>query len=236
MQNNDVMNIFKKLLKIGQAEIHALVEKMEDPISLTQQGINELHEQLEETTENFTKARALVIRTENEIESKREEASSYAHKAKLLLEKAEQKEIEPALAEKLALQALSLKKKLIIECDELSKDIESYKQKALEINNNIEVLKFNISKWEKELATLRAKQKLNAATLFANQQIANIDRNSTIEMLEKLKNKTKEEESIVQSMTELAKEKIDSDIDFVLNQSSGSLQQELEELKKQLKS
>ncbi|VTP96309.1 PspA/IM30 family protein [Sphingobacterium daejeonense] len=33
------MNIFKRLLKIGQAEIHALVEKMEDPISLTEQGL-----------------------------------------------------------------------------------------------------------------------------------------------------------------------------------------------------
>ena len=33
------MNIFKRIFRIGQAEIHAVVDKMEDPIKMTEQGI-----------------------------------------------------------------------------------------------------------------------------------------------------------------------------------------------------
>jgi len=36
------MNIFKRLFKIGQAEAHSAVDKLEDPIKLTEQGIRDL--------------------------------------------------------------------------------------------------------------------------------------------------------------------------------------------------
>ena len=35
------MNIFKRLLTIGKAEIHSVIDSFEDPINLTEQGIRE---------------------------------------------------------------------------------------------------------------------------------------------------------------------------------------------------
>ncbi len=228
------MNIFKKLLKIGQAEIHAFVEKLEDPISLTEQGIRDMNDQLSETTEAYANARALVIRNENKLKALQAEALEYGEKAKRLLQKAKNREIEQERAEKLALEALSIKKRLLDEYESLQEETRSYEQKAKDINNSIEVLKFNISKWEKELTTLKAREKLNAATAFANKQMAAIDNNSTIEMLERLKAKTEQDEALADAFGEIAKEKTDRDIDLALRQTD-SLEEELEKLKQQLK-
>ena len=47
------MNIFTRLFRIGQAEIHAAVDKMEDPIKMTEQGLRELRDDLTEATEAY---------------------------------------------------------------------------------------------------------------------------------------------------------------------------------------
>ena len=36
------MNIFKRLFRIGAAETNSLVDKLEDPIKMTEQGIRDL--------------------------------------------------------------------------------------------------------------------------------------------------------------------------------------------------
>ena len=43
------MNIFKRIFRIGQAEIHSVVEKMEDPIKMTEQGIREMRDDLNQS-------------------------------------------------------------------------------------------------------------------------------------------------------------------------------------------
>ncbi len=227
------MNIFKRILKIGQAEIHALVEKMEDPINLTQQGIQDMKDQLAEATEAYIAARALVIRSENAIQSKQESALDYENKAKLLLQKMQNNEIAATKAEELAIEALNFKKKLIEEVKQLEIEALVYQEKTKEISSTLDILKFNISKWEKELTTLRAKQKISAASEFANRQMANIDHNSTIEMLEKMKAKVEHSEAISDAYGELAKHKTDQDIDQILG-ANDSTKEELELLKKQL--
>ena len=40
------MNFFKRLFKIGQAEAHSALDKLEDPIKLTEQGIRDLKQDL----------------------------------------------------------------------------------------------------------------------------------------------------------------------------------------------
>ena len=140
------MNIFKKLLKIGQAEIHALVVKMENPITLIEQGIRDLQEQMALTKEQYAQVRAVAIRTENILNEKMLLADEYEQKAKRVLEKVKDKEIESAKADRLALEALTLKKELIAEAKELRTQIIDNEYEIKEINNKFEVLRFNISK------------------------------------------------------------------------------------------
>ncbi len=56
------MNIFKRLLTIGKAEIHSVIDSFEDPINTTEQGIREMKEQLGKSIEALAQLKALDIR------------------------------------------------------------------------------------------------------------------------------------------------------------------------------
>ncbi len=229
------MNIFKRIFRIGQAEIHSVVEKMEDPIKMTEQGIREMKSDLDESLEAYAKVKALAIRTRNNVENKDKEAEEFEKKAIILLQKSESKEIETDKAESLAKEALLLKKQLLLEVEELKKQAAAHENSASELYKNVEVLKFNISKWEAELNTLKARVKVSDATKLVNKQLAKIDSNSTISMLERMKEKVEEDEALSKAYGDIAlsnKNVVDE-----INEAIGSddVSQELEELKNRLK-
>jgi phage shock protein A len=229
------MNIFKRIFRIGQAEIHSVVEKMEDPIKMTEQGIREMKSDLDESLEAYAKVKALAIRTQNNVENKQKEAEEFERKAIILLEKSETKELEADKAESLAKEALLLKKQLLLEVDELKKQAAAHHNSADELFKNVEVLKFNISKWEAELNTLKARVKVSDATKLVNKQLAKIDSNSTISMLERMKEKVEEDEALSKAYGDIAltnKNVVDE-----INEAIGSddVSKELEELKNKLK-
>lgn len=227
------MNIFKRILKIGQAEIHALVDKMENPILLIEKGIEEMKQQLSELTETYITTRAQLIRSENQAKSKLNDADSYEEKALLLLQKAQKQEIDAVKADQLALEALSIKKKLTTEATEITNDSSIYTEKINLLNNKIDILKFNIVKWEKEHLTLKAKQRINNASEFANKQMANIDNNSTIELLEKMKAKLENQEAYNDALDDYNQQRTDLEIDYILKQSD-TPKDELEALKRKI--
>ena len=227
------MNIFKRLLKIGQSEIHSLVEKMEDPIALTQEVINDMKGQLLATEEMYISARAVVIRLEHSIDDRKAEALVYEEKAEKVLLMAQNKELSKEKAESLAIEALRLQKQLLDESEDFKEQALTHKKKVEEIEEKIDVLKFNIGKWKKELDSLIAKKQINSATEFANRQMANIDNNSTVDMLKKLRSTDKEDEAYAEAINELAKQKMDQDIDYAL-ESGDSVKKDLEKLKKKL--
>lgn len=227
------MNIFKRLLKIGQAEIHALVDKMENPIHLIEKGIEEMKQQLSELTEAYITNRAHLIRSENLAKNKLNDATSYEDKAMLLLQKAHQQEIDAAKADQLALEALNIKKKLTSEAAEITNEATIYSEKNNLLNSKIDILKFNIAKWEKELSTLKAKKLINKASEFANRQMANIDNNSTIELLEKMKTKLEHQEAYNEALEEYSQQHTESEIDYLLRKSD-TTNEELEALKRKI--
>lgn len=229
------MNIFKRLLRIGQAEMHAAVDKMEDPIRMTEQGIREMKEDLEKSLESLAQIKALAIRTKNDKTKKQTEAQDYENKAVLLLTKAQKGELEMAQAERLAKEALSLKENLLVEVKALEEQQAIHEKSADEITKNTDILKFNILKWENELKTLRSRIKVSKATKEVNKQMARIDSNSTLSMLERMKEKVEEEEALAEAYGNIAKQttSLDEEIDKAIG-DSGKVNQELDDLKKKL--
>ncbi|HCU45395.1 MAG TPA: PspA/IM30 family protein [Sphingobacterium sp.] len=230
------MNIFKRIFRIGQAEIHAVVEKMEDPIKMTEQGIREMKDDLEQALEAYAKVKALAIRTKSNFEKKQEESTVFEGKAILLLKKAQNGELSIDKAENLAKEALVLKNQFIAEATELEKQSIIHLQSADELHKNVDILKFNISKWESELATLKARVKVSNAAKMVNKQLANIDSNSTISMLERMKVKVEEDEALAKAYGEIAhanKSIIDEINETISNKDS--VNDELQALKLKLK-
>ena len=71
------MNIFKRLFRIGTAEAHSALDKLEDPIKMTEQGIRELKENLEKSFDALAEVKALAIRSRNDHEVYAEKAEDY---------------------------------------------------------------------------------------------------------------------------------------------------------------
>ena len=124
--------------------MHAAVDKMEDPICMTEQGIREMREDLEKAMESLAQIKALAIRTKNDKNRKTSEAEDYEKKAVLLLSKAQKGDLEMSQAERLAKEALVLKENLMAEANALQDQQAVHEKSADEIQKNVDVLKFNI--------------------------------------------------------------------------------------------
>ncbi len=231
------MNIFKRLFRIGQAEMHAAVDKMEDPIRMTEQGIREMRDDLEKAMEALAQVKAMAIRTKNDKNRKTSEAADYENKAVLLLSKAQKGELEMSQAERLAKEALVLKDNLQGEAKALEEQQVVHEKSADEIQKNVDILKFNITKWENELKTLKSRVRVSKATKEVNKQMARIDSNSTVSMLERMKEKVEEEEALAEAYGNMASQ--NNSLDDEINKAIGDdnkekVNDELAEIKKRL--
>lgn len=230
------MNIFKRLLRIGQAEIHSAVDKMEDPITMTEQGIREMREDLDKAVEALAQVTAMAIRTKNDKAKKQNAAEDYQNKAVLLMTKVQKGELDPVQGEKLAKEALTLKENLLGEMTVLEQQQATHEKSVDEIQKNIDILRFNITKWENELKTLKSRIKVSRATKQVNKQMAQIDSNSTISMLERMKEKVEEEEALAQAYGDIAgsKKSVDKEIDKAIGDDASTVNQDLDEIKRKL--
>ncbi|MDR0395617.1 MAG: PspA/IM30 family protein [Tannerella sp.] len=230
------MNIFKRLLRIGQAEIHSAVDKMEDPIRMTEQGIREMRDDLDKALHASAQIKATAIRTKNDKMKKENEAQDYENKAILLLTKAQKGEIDMGLAEKLAKEALSLKENLLNEAESLGKQLVTHEKASDDIQKNVEILRFNITKWENELKTLKSRIRVSRATKEVNKQMAQIDGNSTISMLERMKEKVEEEEALAEAYGDMAgrSKNTDDEINKVLGDETSKVNRDLDDIKRRL--
>jgi len=219
------MNIFKRLFRIGKAEANSLVDKLEDPIKMTEQGIRELKKDLSGALQAMAEVKALAIRAKNDAKTHSERANSYEKKAVLLLQRGEKNEITPEEADRLASECLVQKESNVTSAAQCKGDQTKFEASVDKLSVNIKRLKSNIKKFEVELKTLRARAKVSKATKNINKQLANIDSSSTVAMLERMKEKVAEDEALAESYAEIAGENtsIDEEIDKAIDSGSAEV-------------
>jgi len=216
------MNIFKRLFKIGEAEAHSAVDKLEDPIKMTEQGIRDMKKDLDKSLHALAEVKALAIRSKNELNSYISKATDYEKKAMVLLQRAEQGQLSAGDADRLASEALVKKDECQGQVDRLSKEQATYDKQVAQLDQSVKTIRSNVSKWENELKTLQARVKVSSTTKNLNKQLAQIDSSSTVAMLEKMKNKVAEEEALAESYGEIANatKSVDDEIDRALEGSA----------------
>lgn len=228
------MSIFQRLFKIGQAEGHDIINKLEDPIRMTEQGIRDLKMDLQGAMTGLAEVKGVAIRLTKEAEEARRQASEYERKARLMLQRAQAGHMDITQAERLATEALTMKDGASERAIRLFKDAEQQQRLASQLQEKIAQFKSTISTHENELVTLRARAKTAAATKKINQQLSQIDSSSTIALLERMKNKVEEDEALAQAYGEVANvdSSVDAEIDRALADSQTTNPQErLAELK-----
>lgn len=218
------MQFLKRLFKIGQAEAHSAINKLEDPIKLTEQGIRDMKLDLDKSLKALAEVKAMAIRSRNDHENYTENASDYEEKAMLLLQRAEKGDLDATEADRLATEALIKKDESLKLAGEAKAQKERFEKSVSQLEGNVKTIKSNISKWEAELKTLNARVKVSNATKNLNKQLAQIDSTDTVSMLERMKEKVAQEEALAESYGEIANEtrSVDQDIDKALEGSTAS--------------
>lgn len=230
------MNIFKRLFNVGKAEAHSAIDKMEDPIKMTEQGIRDMKTDLTQALEGLAQVKAMLIRSQNDKKQFETKTKDYQNKAMLILQKVQKSELSAEDGDRLAKEALVKKEENQGHVDRASVEIEKFSKSVSQLETNVNALRNNISKWENELKTLKARVKVSNATKNLNKQMAAIDSSSTVNMLEKMKEKVAQEEALADAYGDIANESksVDEEIDKVLDNTNASADNDLDALKKQM--
>ena len=228
------MGIFKRIFKIGQAEAHSLVDKLEDPIKLTEQAIRDMKGDLENSIKALAEVKALAIRSKNETEMHRNKAKDFENKAIALLQKAQSGALEASEADRLAQTSLEKKEEHSRSLAVSLENQKKYDASVVKLETQVKRLKSNISKWENEAKILKARAKVSSATKSVNKQLAGIDSSSTVAMLERMKEKVEKEESLSESYAEIAEENVSAEEEIDLALGGGSSSDALAALKEKL--
>lgn len=218
------MNILKRLFSIGKAETNSALDKLEDPIKMTEQGIRDLKMDLDKALHALAEIKALSIRARNDQSNFESKAKDYEKKAIMLLERAEKGDMEMAEAERLANEALVKKNENQEQAQRSLADKNKFDGNISTMESNIKKLRQQISQYENELKTLKARVKVSSATVNINKQMAKIDGSGTVSMLERMKEKVEQEEALAESYGDIANESrsVDEEIDKALDGVSNS--------------
>lgn len=210
--------IFQRLFKTGQAEAHSLIDKLEDPIKLSEQAVRDLKKDLHDSLQSLAEVKGIAIRLTKEGEDNKRLAADYERKAMLLLQKGQGGELVPAEAERLAREALARKEEAAARALEATQQALNQQQMADKLQSNINDLKSKVAAYENDLILLKARSKTANATRKINQRLANIDPDGTVSLLERMKEKVTEQESLAQAYGEMAdtNHTVDQEIDKAL--------------------
>lgn len=212
-----MFNFFKRLFKVAQSEAHSAVSKLEDPIKLTEQGIRDLKGDLESSLKNLAEVKALSINLRKQLEERKQISGDYERKAMMLLQKAQDNQLSQADADRLATEALTKKNQATTDATKLASDLDNQEKMTAQLEDKIRKLKSQISSWENELTTLKARSKIASSTRKINQQLAQLNSDSTVSMLEQMKTKVSEEEALAQAYDEVTS--VGSSVDAEINKA-----------------
>ncbi|MCK5507841.1 MAG: PspA/IM30 family protein, partial [Desulfobacterales bacterium] len=196
-----------------------------------------LKKDLQQAMSSLAEVKSMAIRTRRDGNNKKKLAADYERKAMMLLQKMQGGELDSADAERLASQALDQKEQLAAEAVQLSQDAERHEQMANQLQANVNKIKSTVTTYENDLLTLKARARTASATKKINQQIAKVDSSGTIAMLEKMRSRVEEDESLATAYGEMATadKSVDDEINKALSGGSApSTSQSLLELKQKM--
>ena len=218
------MGIFSRLFKVGESHAHAVVDKFEDPIKMSEQGIRDLKKDLTESMKALAQVKSLAIRTRREANDSKKLLEDYDRKAMLLLTRGKEGALDMAEAERLATESLNKKDEYSGKAVALEQSARDFENKAAQLQKSVGTVKSTIQKYENELITLKARARTASATKKINQQLAQVDSSGTIAMLEKMKAKVEEDESLSEAYGDMVSSEtsVDDEINNALNAPSSS--------------
>ena len=226
------MSIFQRIFRVGKAEAHAVIDKLEDPIKMTEQGIRDLKKDLNTAMTSLAEVKGQAIRLRKQAADSKKAAADYERKAMALLQKVQSGDLDAAEVDRLATEALNRKEENVQRAATLNQDAKQQETTAAQLQAQVEKLKSAVAGYENDLITLRARARTAAATKKINRQLSKADSSGTLALLERMKERVEEDESLAQAYGELAdsSQSLDDEIDAAIK-DKGAGSDKLAELK-----
>lgn len=215
-------SIFQRLFNTGKAEAHALVDKLEDPIKMSEQAIRDLKKDLQDSLRSLAEVKAISIRMTKDAEDAKRLSADYERKAMLLLQQGQGGDMDMSDAERLAREALTRKEEAGQRALSSGQQAQAQQEMVNKLQANCNDLKSKIASYENDLVMLKARAKTANATRKINERMAKVDSSGTVALLERMKTKVDEEESLAQAYGDMAdaSTSVDDEINKALASSS----------------
>uniref|UniRef100_UPI004049C42D PspA/IM30 family protein n=1 Tax=Flavobacterium sp. TaxID=239 RepID=UPI004049C42D len=228
------MNVFKRLFKIGQAETQSAIDKLEDPIKMIEQGLRDMREDQDRAMRALAEVKAMHIRRNKEMQGFQDLAEDLQSKSILLLKKSQQGDLDATEAENLVKENLKRKAQAELDAKIATEDVAKLETQVASLEQNVGTIKGSIKQWENELRTLKARVKVSSATQKINKQMTDMDSNSVVSMLERMKDKVVQDEALADAYSDLAKKSVSHDQKMNKVLEDLTVDDELNALKKEL--
>lgn len=218
------MGIWTRLKTWFSAEANASLDKLEDPIKMAEQGIRDLKVDLDKSLQSLAEVKAIAIRTRRESESQKTLLADYETKARALLQRAKDGGMDMEEAKRLATESLKRKEEVTSQYQVSIANATKYDTMSAQLQSKVNELKSQLASWENELRTLKARNEVSKATGKINKQLAGIDSNDTLSMLNKMKDRIEQQEALAESYGDMAtmEKSIDAEINKALEGSTSS--------------
>lgn len=169
------MGLLKRLFGIGKAEANAALDKLEDPVKITEQQIRDMKEKLGDVI----KAQATSLANLNKLKSRKKEfllvQEDYTKKAKGVKSKIESGATDGETGKKAIVAALNKADNAKKSAESLEVQIKSSQATSDKITANVASFKKSINEAENSLVTLKVRAESAKANRDINKQLSDVD-------------------------------------------------------------
>jgi len=222
------MSIFKRIFRIGQANVNSALDKLEDPVKMIDQILRELDEDIAKMTAAVTSQMAVEKRFERELEEAENIIARRDEQARVAVERGE---------DELAREALLDKKRHVEKRDALKLNYDKAKENAARLRKQLDDMKSRVQDMKTKRSSLIAQAEAAKATKKITQTMSGVGNENMAESFYKMEEKIQQMHDEAQAAQELAdsERSLDSKFDDLMSKSSDKdVEDELAQLKASL--
>ncbi len=225
------MSILKKLYKLGEAELNALTEKIQDPLKMIEMGIKDLKSDFDKNLRTLAQAKVMKIKLQKDVEEYTKRNSEIDQELIEILAKSQSNQTSSENVDKTAKNLLLEKESITIKIHKTKTGLMTIENDIVNIENELAKQKILIEKYEKEVQRMKdVKVKKVSKKNDYNFNIA--DSSETIEMMERMKNKVLKDEILSDAYSEFIDDDDEFEDDF---DKESKINEALKDLKNKIK-
>src|SRR5690606_30861542 len=149
------MSIFRRIFRIGKANVNSALDKLEDPVKMIDQILRELDQDIAKMTAAVTSQMAVEKRFERELQETEQIIARRDEQARVAVEQGD---------DKLAREALIDKKRHIEKRDALKVNYDKAKETAARLRKQLEDMKSRVQDMKTKRSALIAQAEAAKAT------------------------------------------------------------------------